>query len=103
MRWKIASAKQRFSELVSRAAREPQVISRRDKPVVAVIRADELRPFLEWRAARRRPSMLELLAEARRICDEEGIDGIEVPPRSDRLNPLLSEERRAPRRHKRRQ
>lgn len=40
MRWKIGQAKQRFSELVRRAATEPQLICNRDRVVAAVIDAD---------------------------------------------------------------
>jgi prevent-host-death family protein len=40
MLWKIGQAKQRFSEVVRRAATEPQLICSRDRVVAAVIDAD---------------------------------------------------------------
>jgi len=50
MRWKIGQAKQRFSEMVRRAATEPQLICNRDRVVAAVVDADsaaKLRGILE--------------------------------------------------------
>jgi prevent-host-death family protein len=35
--WKIADAKQRFSEVVRRAQHQPQVIQNRDRPVAVVM------------------------------------------------------------------
>ena len=40
MRWKIGQAKQHFSEVVRRAAREPQLICNRDRIVAAVVDAE---------------------------------------------------------------
>ena len=40
MRWKIGEAKQRFSEVVRRAATEPQLICNRDRVVAAVVDAE---------------------------------------------------------------
>src|SRR5688572_11607958 len=49
MVWKIAEAKQRFSELVKAAEDEPQWIYNRDKLVAAMVPADTLKEFLDWR------------------------------------------------------
>lgn len=105
MEWKLAEAKQRLSEVVRRAADEPQTILNRDRPVAAVIAIEGLEDFLEWRAARRAQSLKDSLGEIRSICREEAI-AYEAPLRVDRPNPLAGPGtggRRAPRRHKRSQ
>jgi prevent-host-death family protein len=99
--WTIAEAKQRFSDVVRRAAREPQLIVRREQPVAAVIGPDELDAFLAWRASRTARPLAEALAELGRICEEEDY-ALELPERADRPNPLLPEAKGAPRRHQRR-
>ena len=44
MTWQLQTAKQKFSELVDRALAEgPQVVTRRDRPVVVVVSVDEYR------------------------------------------------------------
>lgn len=102
MDWKIAEAKQRFSEVVRRAGREPQRILNRDRVVAAVVAADELDSFLAWRAERARGSPGAALKELVAICREEGL-AYEAPARRDRENPLVPKDggRRASRRHKR--
>jgi prevent-host-death family protein len=100
--WTIAEAKQHFSNVVRRASQEPQLIVSRDRPVAAVIGADELDAFLAWRAGRAARPLGEALAEAGRICEEEEY-ALEPPTRVDRPNPLAPGEKRVPRRHQRRQ
>ena len=87
MTWKVASAKQRFSELLRKAAEAPQPIHNRDRLVATVIGPDDSRLFLEWQRQRRAP-MSELLGEARRIAAEENYE-LRVPQRVDRPNPML--------------
>ena len=87
MSWKVGSAKQRFSEMLRKAADEPQAIHNRDRLVATVIGPEDSRLFLEWRAQRLSP-MSELLREARRIAAEENYE-LSVPPRVDRPNALL--------------
>ena len=98
--WKIAQAKQRLSEVIRRAEREPQILLNRDKPVAAVVTAQELDRYLAWRDQAAKPTLAESIAEAQRICEEEAYT-FEAPPRSDRPNPLLATKRRAPARHQR--
>lgn len=99
MSWKVGSAKQRFSEVLRRAAAAPQAIHNRERLVATVIGPEDSRLFLEWRAQRRAP-MRELLSEARRIATEESYELV-VPARRDRPNPLLTVS--DARRHQRRQ
>lgn len=55
MTWKIAQAKQHFSQLIRAAADEPQFISNRNRPVAAVIGGETFALFATWRS-RRSPS-----------------------------------------------
>ena len=93
MTWNIANAKQQFSEVVRLTAEEPQAIYNRDKPVAVMISAEEFAEFSRWKAERKRPSMLELFAEIREILAAEGEDGIEIPPRTTRYNPMVDDPR----------
>ena len=103
MEWKLAEAKQQFSEVVRQAAAEPQVIFNRDRRVAAVISAEGLDEYLEWRETRTTGSLKDSLAELASICAEEGLE-YEAPKRVDRDNPLDPRGgRRASRRHKRSQ
>ena len=99
MSWKVAAAKQRFSEVLRRAAETPQMIQNRDRVVGAVIGAEDARAFLAFRE-RSRGSLGESLREAASICEEESED-LTVAPRVDRPNAMF--ERPNARRHKRRQ
>jgi antitoxin (DNA-binding transcriptional repressor) of toxin-antitoxin stability system len=84
--WKIGEAKQRFSEVVREAADEPQWIYKRDRLVAAVVDAESLATFLEWKRRRERRTLADAFEELRRIRGDEA--WIEVPPRRDRPNPF---------------
>lgn len=102
MPWKIAQAKQHLSDVIRRAAREPQVILNRDRPVAAIIAAEDLADYTAWKKGRTRKTLAEHLEEMRRICEEENYV-FEPPPRFDRPNPFVPAPRRGSRRHQRRQ
>ena len=87
MDWKIAEAKQKFSELVKAAENEPQWIYNRDKLVVAMVPAETLKEFLGWRRQREERSLAEAFEELRRICEEEDYT-LEIPRRQERSNPF---------------
>jgi prevent-host-death family protein len=91
MTWNIASAKQQFSEVVRLTAQEPQAIYNRDKPVAVLVSAEEFEAFSQWKAERDRPKLLDLFAEIREILAAEGEDGIEIPPRTTRYNPMVDD------------
>lgn len=99
MVWKVAEAKQRFSEVLRRAEGAPQMIQNRDRVVGAVIGAEDARAFLDFRARGRGP-LVDALREAARICEDEREDLL-IAPREDRPNPML--EAPSARRHQRRQ
>ena len=88
MTWNIASAKQQFSEVVRLTAEEPQAIYNRDKPVAVIISAQDFEDFQRWRSERDRPSLAQQFDEIRALLAAEGLDGIELPPRTTRPNPM---------------
>ncbi|HKV08020.1 MAG TPA: type II toxin-antitoxin system Phd/YefM family antitoxin [Thermoanaerobaculia bacterium] len=87
MNWKIADAKQKFSELVKAAEEEPQWIYNRDKLVAAMVPAETLKEFLDWRQSREERSLAEAFEDLRRICEEENLT-LKIPPRQERPNPF---------------
>lgn len=87
MRWKIGQAKQRFSEVIRRAAKEPQLICNRDRVVAAVIdarSADRLRAVRERESQR---SLADAFDELRVILGRERL-ALKVPARRNRRNVL---------------
>ena len=92
MTWNIASAKQQFSEVVRLTAEEPQAIYNRDKPVAVLVSVEDFEEFKQLRSDRKKPSLLELFAEIRAALIADGAqDGIELPPRTDRYNPMVDD------------
>jgi prevent-host-death family protein len=91
MTWNIASAKQQFSEVVRLTAQEPQAIYNRDKPVAVLISAQDYEQFKQWQAQHKRPTLSALFEEIRAILAAEGADGIELPPRTTRYNPMVDD------------
>ncbi len=83
MPWKVAEAKQKLSEVIRRAEKEPQILQNRERVVGAVIAAEDLASYLAWRQGRRQRTVGELLADARRICAETHYT-FEPPPRKSR-------------------
>ena len=83
--WTIATARQHLPEVVGRAAREPQLVYRRDK-LVAVVISPEL---ADEAATLRRRGLAPKLAELQRLCAEEGYE-LSAPPRRDRATPFAS-------------
>lgn len=85
MRWKIAEAKQRFSEVVKSAGKAPQLIFNRDTLVAAVVDASTFERFQAWRQDQRRRSVAEAFQKLREICAEESYV-LEPTARVDRKN-----------------
>ncbi len=88
MTWNIASAKQQFSEVVRLTAEQPQAIYNRDKPVAVLISVKDFEEFKRWQAERNRPTLAEQFDEIRALLADQGMDGIEIPPRTTRPNPM---------------
>ena len=97
MVWNVAEAKQKFSEVLRRAARSPQVVRNRNRIVGAVLGENGARAFFDFYGRKKTP-LRDALREAQVICEEEQEDFV-PPVRRDRPNPVL--ERRRARRHER--
>ena len=91
MTWNIASAKQQFSEVVRLTAEEPQAIYNRDRPVAVMISAQDFADFERWRTERDRPTLTQQFDEIRALLAAEGLDGIEIPPRTTRYNAMVDD------------
>ena len=87
MRWKIGEAKQRFSEVVKRAATEPQLICNRDRVVAAVIDADSAERLSLSRQRRSRKSIGAAFEELRELARRERYR-LKTPARTNRRNPF---------------
>lgn len=88
MNWKIAEAKQKFSELVKAAEEEPQWIYNRDRLVAAMVPAETVKEFLDWRHRKEGRTLGEAFAELRGIFEDEDYT-LEIPPRQERPNSFL--------------
>jgi antitoxin (DNA-binding transcriptional repressor) of toxin-antitoxin stability system len=87
MNWRIAQAKQRFSELIHAAAKEPQLIYNRERLVAAIIEAEMFQEFLAWRDHTEKTSLADAFRELHQLMAEEDYT-LEVPARKDRPNPF---------------
>jgi len=85
MRWNVADAKQRFSEVVRSVKDEPQLIFNRDRLVAAVVDAESWQAFQAWQTRQRQVSLAEAFDELRHMAAEESYE-LEVPERLDRAN-----------------
>lgn len=87
MPWKVAEAKQRFSEVLRAAREAPQLVFNRDRLVAVVIDAETFQAFQRWREQQETVTLAEAFVELRDLCAAEGYS-IVVPPRHDRANPF---------------
>ena len=88
MDWKVAEAKQKFSDVVRRAAKEPQLIYNRDRLVAVVIDAESFDEFKTWQKHVSQASLADAFDELRRVAKEERYKLV-VSRRKDRRNALL--------------
>jgi hypothetical protein len=82
MNWKIEEAQQKFSELMTAAVSEPQLIYNHDKLVAAVVEAELFQDFLAWQQQQRQPSLADAFTRLRQLCAEENYT-LERGDRSD--------------------
>ena len=87
MVWKVAEAKQKFSELVKAAQDEPQWIYNRERLVAAMVPAETLKEYLDWRHRNDGRTVGAAFAELRSLCEEEDYT-VEIPSRQERPNPF---------------
>lgn len=85
MNWRIAQAKQKFSELINAALQEPQRIYNRDRLVAVVIEAKVFEEFLSWQQNKGKVSLADAFTELHQIAAEEDYT-LEISPRQDRSN-----------------
>jgi len=90
MEWKIANAKTQFSELISQAAKEPQVICNREKPVAVVLNFDEYNRLRDLDAiVHRRPKLAKFAEYSIQLVDKKSLRETQLPSRSDRRDSLF--------------
>ncbi len=85
MTWRIAAAKQQFSEVLRQAASEPQLILNRNQAVAAVVDVETFRQFELWRRDRQKPQLATALADIRKLCTQDD-QPLEIPTDPDRPN-----------------
>ena len=83
MRWKIAEAKTKFSDLLRKAEKEPQFIYNRDKMVAVVMSSEEYDEFEKIKETESGRSLASALNEFSSLCAEESYT-FEVPARKNR-------------------
>ena len=81
--WRIAEAKQQFSEVVRRAGDAPQKIYRRDRLVAAVVSPDVLATLEAVSRQQSSPTLADALSDIRSACLEERYE-LALPERRDR-------------------
>ncbi len=85
MPWKVAEAKQKFSEVLRAAMQSPQLVFNRDRLVAVVIDAETFQAFQTWREQQETVTLAEAFAELRDLCTAEDYTFV-APPRRDRRN-----------------
>jgi len=103
MNWKVAQAKQRFSEVLRAASEEPQRIYKRHQLVAMIVAGETFEEFRRWQQRSQRRSIAEEFAELRAIAAEEGGWELPLPDRVDRPNAFAESLEDVPVRHERRQ
>ena len=81
--WRIAEAKQQFSEVVRRSGDAPQKIYRRDRLVAAVVSPDVLAAIETVRRQQSPLTLADAFSDVRSACLEERYE-LEFPERQDR-------------------
>jgi prevent-host-death family protein len=88
MRWRVAEAKEKFSEVLRAAGGEPQEILNRDRLVAVIVDPETFREFEAWRHRRKERTLGDAFAELRQLMRDEDYE-FEIPPRRDRPNAFL--------------
>ena len=87
IKWNVAAAKQKLTQVLRFSEKEPQLIYNRNRFVAAVIKASAFTEFMKWKKAKETRSLWNDFAELQKLCDEENYT-LEIPERIDRPNPL---------------
>ncbi len=88
MRWRVAEAKERFSEVLRAAGEEPQEILNRDRLVAVVVDPGTFQEFEDWRRRKQQGTLGDAFAELRELMHDESYE-FEIPPRVERPNAFL--------------
>jgi len=88
MSWSIAEAKQQFSEVVRQAKEAPQLVHNRGTLVAAIINPSTLNDIESWQKQVNQTTLAREMAELRQLMQAEAVEGLTVPPRSNRTNPF---------------
>jgi prevent-host-death family protein len=83
MAWSVAEAKQKLSEVLRSAAREPQVIENRSRRVAVVVAPEAFEEFEAWRDRRNARSVGDAFSELRQVAADSGYR-LALPRRRDR-------------------
>ena len=85
MAWNVAEAKQRLSEVLRSAAKEPQTICSRSRPVAVVVAGATFEEFRVWQAERKARTVGAAFAELRSLTRGSPYV-LAAPKRKDRRN-----------------
>lgn len=88
MSWRVAEAKQHFSEVIKATADEPQLIYNRNRLVAAVVNADLFKAFEAWRDQQQRSTLADAFSELQQLCQDEAYT-LEIPARQNRENAFI--------------
>lgn len=88
MNWSVAEAKQQLSEVLRRAVSRPQTITKRSRDIAVVVDVEEYRAFEEWKAAGRKRTVAEALAELSVVALGTG-PALTAPKRRNRRTPFM--------------
>ena len=85
MPWRVAEAKQKFSEVLRAAAKAPQPIFNRGRLVAVVVNAETFQAFQTWYEQQSKTTLADAFATLRCLCAAEGYT-FATSPRADRDN-----------------
>jgi prevent-host-death family protein len=83
MKWSVAQAKQRLSELLRSVDKEPQTIFNRSRPVAVVVGPDTFARFKTWQSEREARTVAKAFDELRSLAASSGYV-LRLPERKDR-------------------
>lgn len=87
MKWKVAQAKQQFSDVVKQSASEPQLIYNRDRLVAAVVEPETFLAFQQWQQASAGATLADAFRNLRAIALEQRYR-LPLRRRRNRRNPM---------------
>ena len=88
LNWKIAKARENFSEVLREVVREPQMVYNRETLVAVVIDPVTYQEWAEWKERQTSRTLDDFFGELRRIEEEEDY-ALLLPERSDRPNAFV--------------